>query len=446
MTANKPSVSFIGLGAMGFGMATHLVSRGYRVTGFDVWEPTLTRFVAAGGLSAATPADAVRSSPFCVVMVATAAQAESVLVSGPAPAAPALPQGATVLLCSTVPCAYVQGLAARLARPDVRLVDCPVSGGAARAADGTLSIMAGGDPAALESAGDLLRELADPAKLYVVAGGVGAGSNMKMCHQVLAAVHILAASEGMGFAARLGVGAARARDAVLASRESWAWMFENRVPRMLEAEGLGGPVASALTIILKDAGIITSEARRRGFATPMTSTAEQVFFSGLGRGWGADDDSSMIRLYTEGEGKVGPVTTAETEDEEAKLKHVMALLKGIYLCAAAETIAFAKRCELDLDQVYELCVNAAGGSAVFKNVGPEMVKLCRGEALSAAEGGESLGELEQELLEAVAEAQRLKMPVYLGSQALSLIRLALQHAPRNVERIPRASVAKLWAL
>ncbi|KAI1632138.1 6-phosphogluconate dehydrogenase [Biscogniauxia mediterranea] len=307
--------------------------------------------------------------------------------------------------------------------------------------------MAGADDAAaLESAREILRELADPDKLYVVAGGVGAGSNMKMCHQVLAAVQILAASEGMGFAARLGVGPPRARDAVLASPESWAWMFEHRVPRMLEADGLGGPVASALTIILKDAGIVTSEARRRGFATPMTSTAEQVYFSGLGRGWGADDDSSMIRLYTEGQGKVGPITGSETESEEEKLKHVLALLKGIYLCAAAETIAFAKRCELDLDQVYELCVSAAGGSTIFKNVGPEMIKLCRGEALSAVEGGESLGELEQRLQEAVAEAQRVKMPVYLGSQALSLIRLALQHAPGNVERLPRASVAKLWAL
>ncbi|KAI5920944.1 NAD binding domain of 6-phosphogluconate dehydrogenase-domain-containing protein [Camillea tinctor] len=447
-TSTKPSVSFIGLGAMGFGMATHLVKQGYRVTGFDVWEPTLSRFVAAGGLSASTPASAVRDSPLCVVMVATAAQADSVLFSGDAPAAAALPQGAILLLCSTVPCAYVQGLATRL-RPDVRLADCPVSGGAARAADGTLSIMAGGSEEALSAAMELLRELADPAKLYVVAGGVGAGSNMKMCHQVLAAVQILAASEGMGFAARLLGSPAttlpRARDAVLGSPESWAWMFENRVPRMLEKEGLGVPVASALTIIVKDAGIITSEARRRGFATPMTSVAEQVYFAGVGRGWGADDDSSMIRLYTEGEGKVGPVSATDYDDE-GKLKLVLALLKGIYLCAAAEAIAFAKRCQLDLDQVYELCVNAAGGSTVFKNVGPEMMKLCRGEALVALEGGESLGDLERQLQEAVAEAQRLKVPVFLGSQALSLIRLALQHAPTNVEKLPRAAVTTLWGL
>ncbi|KAI1495913.1 NAD binding domain of 6-phosphogluconate dehydrogenase-domain-containing protein [Biscogniauxia marginata] len=438
----KPEISFIGLGAMGFGMATNLVNQGYRVTGFDVWPPTLERFRAAGGDVATTPAEAVKDKNYCVCMVATAQQAQAVLLEGEYPVVPALPAGATLLLCSTVPCAYVQSLEAQLAergRGDVHLIDCPVSGGSARAADGTLSIMAGASDVAFERGRFLLREMADPQKLYIVAGGLGAGSNMKMCHQVLAAVHILAASEGMGFASHLGLGPELARDSILASGEGWAWMFEHRVPRMLTDFQ---PVASALTIIVKDTGIITSEARRFGFPTPMTSAAEQVYFSGLGRGYGPDDDSSMVRLYTEGKGKVGPVQGTAATDE-AKLALVVALLKGIYLCSAAEAISFARRCNLDLDQVYELCVNAAGGSALFKTVGPEMMKLCRGEQPSAADG-EGLGDLAQQLQDAVAEAQRLKVPVYLGSQALSLIRLALQRAPTNVEKLPRAIVANIW--
>ncbi|KAI8964337.1 NAD binding domain of 6-phosphogluconate dehydrogenase-domain-containing protein [Daldinia sp. FL1419] len=442
--ASKPEISFIGLGAMGFGMATNLVNLGYKVTGFDVWQPTLDRFHAAGGNTATTPAGAVQGKDYCVCMVATAQQAQAVLIEGDNAALASLPQGAALLLCSTVPCAYVQGLEKQLAelgRGDIRLIDAPVSGGAARAADGTLSIMAGGSDDAIEKGRFILQEMSDPKKLYIVQGGVGAGSNMKMCHQVLAANQILAASEGLGFASHLGLDLHAASQEIIKS-DAWAWMFENRLPRMLDPEFK--PVASALTIIVKDTGIITSEARRASFPTPMTSTAEQVYFSGLGRGYGSDDDSSLIRLYTEGKGKVGPVKGL-AENDESKLALVKALLRGIYLASAAETIAFARRCNLDLDQVLELCVNAAGGSAMLQTVGPEIIKLARGRQVSV-EDSQGLREHALQLQEAVEEAQRLKIPVYLGSQALTLTRFALNFSSEAALDVPRATVAKAWGL
>ena len=111
--------------------------------------------------------------------------------------------------------------------------------------------MAGGSDEALNSARELLQTLSDKDKLYLVPGGVGAGSNMKMLHQVLAAIHILAASEGMGFAARLGLNARDTAARILDGKSgSWTWMLENRFPRMVEEDW--NPGASALTIILKD--------------------------------------------------------------------------------------------------------------------------------------------------------------------------------------------------
>lgn len=270
MATSKPEISFIGLGAMGFGMATNLVKKGYSVTGFDVWGPTLEKFKEAGGNAASTPAEAVDNKGFCVVMVATAQQAQEVLLGRDQPAVPALPQGATVLLCSTVPAAYVQGLAKQLVemgRDDIYLIDSPVSGGAIRAADGTLSIMAGGSDAAISKGTELLQVMSDPEKLYIVRGpeGIGAGSNLKMCHQVLAANQILAASEALGLASHLGLDLKKTSEAVLKS-DGYSWMFENRLPRLLAPDFK--PVASAINIILKDAGIITSEARRYKFPTP----------------------------------------------------------------------------------------------------------------------------------------------------------------------------------
>ncbi|KAI0873786.1 NAD binding domain of 6-phosphogluconate dehydrogenase-domain-containing protein [Hypoxylon argillaceum] len=438
----KPKIAFIGLGAMGFGMATHLVKQGYPVTGFDVWPPTLERFRAAGGSTASTPSEAVRGHDYVVCMVATAAQAQAVLFEGETPAWSALSEGVSLLLCSTVPCAYVQSLAAQLAekgRGDVLLVDCPVSGGAGRAADGTLSIMAGASDDALEKAHFLLQELSDTSKLYIVSGGIGAGSNMKMVHQVLAAVKILAASEGMGFAQQLGLDLEYTYDSIQTSDAS-AWMFGHRGPRILSQFK---PVASAITIILKDAGIITSEAWRAGFPTPMTGTAEQVYFSSIARGYGADDDSSLIRLYTEG--MKDSVSRLTEEEKVKKLALVKALLRGIYLCGTAESLAFAKRCQLDLDQVYDLCINAAGGSKVFETVGLEIINMLRGNHVVAEAEGESLQDMARQLQEAVTEAQRLKMPLYLGTEASNLIRLAQQHAQTQSQALPRATIANLWA-
>ncbi|KAF4810277.1 L-threonate dehydrogenase [Colletotrichum tropicale] len=363
MGSTKPSTAFIGLGAMGFGMANNLIREGYPVTGFDVWAPTLEKFKQAGGLTATSPAEAVAGKQFCVCMVATAEQAQSIIFEGDAALVKALPQEAVLLLCSTVPCGYVQGLQKELiekGRGDIFLVDSPVSGGAARAAAGTLSIMAGGSEESISRGLHLLQAMSDPEKLYIVKGGIGAGSNMKMCHQVLAANQILSASEAMGFASHLGLDLPSTGEHVVKS-EGWSWMHENRLPRILDPEFK--PIASAVTIILKDTSIITSEARRAGFPTPMTSAAEQAYFTALGRGWGPDDDAALLRLYIEGKGKIGPVKPT-VKAEEAKLKLVVNLLRGIHLCAAAEALAFAHFVGLDLEQVFELCTNAAGGSKI----------------------------------------------------------------------------------
>lgn len=109
--------------------------------------------------------------------------------------------------------------------------------------------MAGGSDSALQTARPLLQTLSDTDKLYLVPGGVGAGSNMKMMHQVLAAIHMLGASEVMGFAAHLGLDARETAEKVLGSG-AWTWMLENRFPRMVEEDW--NPGASALTIMVKD--------------------------------------------------------------------------------------------------------------------------------------------------------------------------------------------------
>jgi len=398
------------------GMATHLVKQGYPVTGFDVYPPSLEKFKAAGGTPSTSLSDSAKDKPFYIVMVASAMQAQPALFDKDG-IVNALPKGATLLLCSTVPSAYAKSVEKELVdigRDDVLFIDAPVSGGAGRAADGTLSIMAGASSAAFSKGQWLLEEMSAPSKLFIVDGGIGAGSNMKMVHQVLAAIQILSLSEAYGFAARLGLNGQDVYDKVLGST-GWSWMFENRSQRTLKEDYFPG--ASAVTIILKDTGIITSMSRSVAFPATLCSAAEQVYFSALDRGWGANDDSGLVRLWTS-----EPVTSIQSslsaEDKEAKLQLVVNLLTGIHLVSAAEAISLAKHVGIPLPQFYELACDAAGGSAMFKDAGAKMIAVLEGKEDGK---GKVLGGYAESLKQAVDEAQAIKCPVYLGTGALNLL-------------------------
>ncbi|KAI4653299.1 hypothetical protein J4E93_001061 [Alternaria ventricosa] len=414
--SSKPQIGFCGLGAMGIGMATHLVKQGYPVTGFDVYPPSLEKFKAAGGVPSTSLSESARDKPFYIVMVASAMQAQPALFDKDGIVG-ALPKGATLLLCSTVPSAYAKSVEKELGdigRDDVLFIDAPVSGGAGRAADGTLSIMAGASSAAFLKGQWLLEEMSAPSKLFIVDGGVGAGSNMKMVHQVLAAIQILSLSEAYGFAARLGLNGQDVYDKVLGST-GWSWMFENRSQRTLKEDYFPG--ASAVTIILKDTGIITSTSRSVSFPSTLCSAAEQVYFSALDRGWGANDDAGLVRLWTS-DPVTSITTTLSSEEKEAKLQLVVNLLTGIHLVSAAEAISLAKHVGIPLPQFYELACDAAGGSAMFKDVGEKMVAVLEGKEDGK---GAVLGGYAESLRMAVEESQKIKCPVYLGTGALNLL-------------------------
>ena len=163
-------------------------------------------------------------------------------------------------------------------------------------------------------------------------------------------------------------------------------------------------------------------ARLLNFPTPLCTIAEQVYFSGNDRGWGSDDDASLVRLWTS-----DPVSSIKSsfsaEEKKAKLDLIVGLVTGIHLVAAAESIAFAKHVGLPLPQLYELAVDAAGGSVMFQHFGVKMIAILEGKD-GEGKGGEEenvIGDYLEKLKSAVDEAQAIKCPVYLGSGALNLL-------------------------
>lgn len=136
-------IGMVGLGAMGQGMAGSLLRAGFAVHGYDVYEPAIDKFVANGGkaFKASSPAEAAKGADILVLMVQNAAQADDVLF-GAGKAAETLPDGAIVILSSTVPPSFVRDLESKLTNlgKGLSLVDAPVSGGVVRAANGTLTV------------------------------------------------------------------------------------------------------------------------------------------------------------------------------------------------------------------------------------------------------------------------------------------------------------------
>lgn len=285
-------IGFIGLGAMGFGMATHLLKSNFCVVGYDVYKPTLTRFANAGGLIGNSPAETSKDVDVLVVMVTNETQAESVLY-GDLGAVAALPSGASIILSSTVSPAFVSQLERRLQGEGkgLKLVDAPVSGGVKRASEGTLTIMASGTDEALTCTGSVLSALSE--KLYVIRGGCGAGSGVKMINQLLAGVHIASGAEAMAFGARLGLNTRMVFDFVKNSGGT-SWMFENRVPHMLDNDYTP---YSALDIFVKDLGIVCRESSSLKVPLHIATVAHQLFLAGSAAGWGRQDDAGVVKVY-----------------------------------------------------------------------------------------------------------------------------------------------------
>lgn len=307
--AEKPKkVAFIGLGAMGFGMASWLLKEKFTVCGFDVYPPSMERFVKAGGEASSSPHEAVQGAQVVVLMVTNQDQAQSVLY-GPDGAVPALSKGAAVVLCSTVSPDYVRQLETQLAGEgqDFVLVDAPVSGGVVKAANGSLTIMAAGSDEAFHRAGAVLSAMSE--KLYIIQGGAGAGSTVKMVNQLLAGVHIASAAEGMAFGARLGLNTRSLYDVVLDTAGT-SWMFQNRVPHMLDDDYTPH---SALDIFVKDLGIIASEAKRLKIPVPIAASALQQFVQGSAAGFGRQDDAGVVKVYE----KMTGVVVAALKTSEA---------------------------------------------------------------------------------------------------------------------------------
>ncbi|WP_425355225.1 L-threonate dehydrogenase [Ramlibacter agri] len=284
------TVGLVGLGAMGRGMAGSLRRKGYPLRVCDARAGVAQDFAREGGVACATPAEAAAGCAVLVSVVVNSAQTEEVLF-GEHGAAASMAPGSVFVMCSTVDPAWSACMEGRLADLGLLYLDAPISGGAARAASGEITVMAAGAAAAFDRAGPILDAMA--AKVYRLGDQAGAGSKVKVINQLLAGVHIAAAAEAMALGLREGVDAAALYEVITHSAGN-SWMFENRMPHVLAADYT--PL-SAVDIFVKDLGLVLDLARASKFPLPLSSTAHQMFMQASSAGHGKEDDSAVIKIF-----------------------------------------------------------------------------------------------------------------------------------------------------
>ncbi|RUR35417.1 L-threonate dehydrogenase [Vreelandella populi] len=282
-------IGVIGLGAMGMGIANTLLQKGFDVTGCDIADEVRASFVASGGRSVATPAELSHCNVVLVVVV-NGNQVEQVLFSEQGVVGH-LASGSLIIQCATVAPSQAKQLGERVAAEGLMMLDAPISGGAAKAKSGELSVMASGAAKAFSYASDVLDAMA--AKVYHLGEDPGVGSSMKLVNQLLAGVHIATAAEAMALGIRMGLDPEVIFEVITHSAGN-SWMFENRVPHILKGDYT--PL-SAVDIFIKDLNIVHQTGRELSMATPVAASALQQFTSASGAGFGREDDSAVIKVY-----------------------------------------------------------------------------------------------------------------------------------------------------
>lgn len=290
--AETLSVCVIGLGSMGMGAAQSCINAGLETYGVDLNPVALETLQKNGAISAQVSADDFANKlDAVVVLVVNAAQVKQILLGERGLAAKLRP-GTAVMVSSTISAQDAKLIEQGLLAHNLIMLDAPVSGGAVKAAAGEMTVMASGSSVAFEKLQPVLDAVA--GQVYRIGDEIGLGATVKIIHQLLAGVHIAAGAEAMALAARAGIPLDMMYEVVTHAAGN-SWMFENRMRHVVDGDY---SPKSAVDIFVKDLGLVTDTAKALHFPLPLASTAFNMFTSASNAGFGQQDDSAVIKIFS----------------------------------------------------------------------------------------------------------------------------------------------------
>jgi 3-hydroxyisobutyrate dehydrogenase len=281
-------IGIVGVGNMGGAMALRLRDLGHAVAVRDIRPDAEAACAAAGATVHATPATLARHCALVIVCVVDGAQTREVLF-GRDGIVHGLVPGGTVMLCPTIAPEDVADAAVALAARGLHWLDAPMSGGPARARDGTMSLMVAAEDATWARWQPLLGALA--ARLFRVGTRPGDGARTKLVNNLLAAVNLAGAAEALRLADRLGLDAARTLE-VIEQSSGQSWIGSDRARRVLAGDAT--PRAH-MTLLAKDAALALAAAQGAGLVLPVATDAAEAFARACRDGLADADDSALWR-------------------------------------------------------------------------------------------------------------------------------------------------------
>lgn len=261
-------VGFVGLGAMGGGMAHCLLRQGYSLSVFARHPQGIEALASAGARAARSAADVGDCASLVFLSLPDATAVEDALF-GDEGLATSLKPGSCVVDTSTIAATSAREFGERLKAADVHLLDAPVSGGQAGAQAGTLGCMVGGEPAVLAACHQALSAF---CKTITHVGPLGAGQTVKACNQVAVAGALLGVADALALARVQGIDLALMRD-VLLGGAARSFSLEKHAPRVIEGQFVPGFRAH---LMRKDLRLALETARSTGAELPTAALAERM--------------------------------------------------------------------------------------------------------------------------------------------------------------------------
>jgi len=302
-------IGFLGLGAMGLPMAANLVEAGFDVTGFDVLPERVAKLRAQGGRGAGSAAEAARGARVVAAIPFDAEQIRQSML-GEGGALETLAPGSLVILLATVGPQALRELAAEIVARGYRVVDAPVTGGAAGAKAGTLTVIAAGADEDLDLAQPVLRPMA--GQIFRVGSEPGQGQMIKLVNQLLVGTHLAAAAEAMALAQAAGADLRQVYD-LLITGQARSQILVSKIPPLLDSGFTTG--ASMRIFTAKDLPLVLDAGREFG-VTMMTATAAlQTMELGTAAGFEDATDADLIRLLADGNAAEALQTAADGDSE-----------------------------------------------------------------------------------------------------------------------------------
>jgi 3-hydroxyisobutyrate dehydrogenase len=274
---------------MGFGMAARLRELGWPVGVRDIDPARVAAAIALGASACASAASLASHCDCVIVVVVDAAQVDAVLFGADGLlTAHRLPQ--TVMLCPTIAPHDTERCAARLAEHGIACIDAPVSGGPARARDGSMSLMVACENTLFERHRGLFDALS--SRVFRISEKVGDGARTKLVNNLLAGINLAGAAEVLALADRLGLDMARTLD-VIEQSSGQSWIGSERLRR-----GIAGDLAprAHTSLLTKDTRLAIEMARGAGAELPLGAEAAATFARACEAGFAALDDASLLQM------------------------------------------------------------------------------------------------------------------------------------------------------